>query len=155
MGVSYPKLGTFSPVMQLCIVVSFSCSSCIVSVLLPFWYLREGKLSELNAENNVGSSGGVGLDWYIEPVEGGGRLTEQVMWKKMTDLGVIKCDGESNYKQCGRMKETGAKVKTCCYKCEHLDRGSGVGDDKRMREEKKRVACGTCTEFAHLWKNGE
>lgn len=68
----------------------------------------------------------------------------------MTDLGVIKCDGESNYKQCGRMKETGAKVKTCCYKCEHLDRGSGVGDDKRMREEKKRVACGTCTEFAHL-----
>lgn len=42
----------------------------------------------------------------------GGRLTEQVIWKKVTDLGVIKCDGESNYEQCGRMKEIGAKAKT-------------------------------------------
>lgn len=55
MGLSYPELGTFSAVAQLCVVVSFSCSSCIVSVL-PFWYAGKlGKLSELNAENNMGS----------------------------------------------------------------------------------------------------
>lgn len=55
MGVSYPEFSTISSVTQLCIVVLFSCSSCIVSVL-PFWCAGKlGKLSELNAENNVGS----------------------------------------------------------------------------------------------------
>lgn len=123
MGVSYAELGRFSSVTHLYIVVLFSCSSCIVSVL-PFWYAEKlGELSELNAESNVGSWGDVRVDWYTEPVEGwGGWEFEQVIWKKMTDLGIIKCDGESDYKQCIRMKETGAKAKTWNNKCEHLDR---------------------------------
>lgn len=46
-------------------------------------------------------------------MEGGGKnLTEKVIWKKMTDLGIIKCDWASDYKQCGRMKEIGAEAKT-------------------------------------------
>lgn len=55
MGVSDLGFSRISPVMQLCIVVLFSCSSYIVSVLLLLWYVTEGKLSELNAENNVNS----------------------------------------------------------------------------------------------------
>lgn len=45
-------------------------------------------------------------------MERGKSLTEQVIWKKMTDLGIIKHDGKGDYKQYGRMKETGAKAKT-------------------------------------------
>jgi len=65
----------------------------------------------------------------------------------MTDLRVIKCGGESDYKQHGRMKETGAEAKNCNNNCEHLDRVRGIEDDKRMREIKKHIACGSYTEI--------